>query len=152
MILRSFIRIDDRLRWDKSIASLKILGGVNSSNMILLHQVNEEFMDGGYKERELLLKRFIFRKNGRLFVYQSSVPDDIHETPDVEKTRGVVRYTQVMEMWCFEIVGRDVILTLISQIHLRKSQSQSAIQYYINGMHDRCKKWHENLSQYIRSN
>ena len=107
--------------------SLKQLGDVNSSNMILLHQVNAEFMDGGYKERELLLKRFIFRKNGRVFVYQSSVPDEIHETEAGDVPRNIVRYTQVMEMWCFEIVGRDVILTLISQIHLRKSQSSRAV-------------------------
>ena len=84
-----------------------------------------------------------------MFVYLSSVPDEIYETPEEDQLRNVVRYTQVMEMWCFEIVGRDVILTLISQIHLRKSQSTRAVQYYINRMHDRCKSWHENLSQYI---
>ena len=106
--------------------------------MILIHQISQELMMGGYKERELILKRFIFRKTGKVFVYQSSVPDEIYETPVEERSRDIVRYTQVMELWCFEVIGGDVVLSLISQINLRNSHNAVALQYYNNGMPERC--------------
>ena len=81
--------------------------------MVLLHQISHEMMEG-YNERELLMKRFIFRKTGKVFVYYSSVPDDIYETPDDMKSRNVERYTNIMELMCFETIGKDVIITRIS--------------------------------------
>ena len=32
----------------------------------------------------MILKRFMFRKTGKVFMYQSSVPDEVYETPEYE--------------------------------------------------------------------
>ena len=81
--------------------------------MVLLHQISHEMMQG-YNERELVMKRFIFRKTGKVFVYYSSVPDEVYETPENERSSNVVRYTNIMELMCFETIGKDVIITRIS--------------------------------------
>ena len=56
-------------------------------------------------------------------MYQSSVPDEVYETPQSDlmtHLEGPVRrVTQVMELVCFEIIGKDVIVTIVSQTNTR---------------------------------
>ena len=70
-----------------------------------------------------MLKRFMFRKTGKVFMYQSSVPDEVYETPQSDLMTHlegrVRRVTQVMELVCFEIIGKDVIVTIVSQTNTR---------------------------------
>lgn len=56
---------------------LRIVCPVVNHNMLVLEELSEELV-AGQTERELLVKRFIFRDMGCLFVYESSVPDHVH--------------------------------------------------------------------------
>ena len=66
----------------------------------------------------------MFRKTGKVFMYQSSVPDEVYERPLNDLTSHLEgpsrRVTNVMELICFEIIGKDVILTSVSQTNTRQ--------------------------------
>lgn len=85
---------------------LRLVGPVINQNMVLIEEVTEELVPG-VNEREMFVKRFIFRDQGCVFVYESSVPDSI----DKEKTGGDSgrddsdRYTLVFQITCFKVVG-----------------------------------------------
>ena len=81
LIQRAILNINDRKLWDKEIILLKQIGDIQSSNMVLLHQT-QRTSDGD--EQEMILKRFMFRKTGKVFMYQSSVPDEVYESPEYE--------------------------------------------------------------------
>jgi len=82
-----------------------------------MEELSQELVSG-HQERELVLKRFVFRAYGCIFVYTSSVPDNIHS--DEESGRDdASRYTLVYSIMCFKRVGNDLILERIKQIDFR---------------------------------
>ena len=76
----------------------------------------------GRSEREVLVKRFIFRANGCVFVYTSSVPDEVHAgiysgrdsassgQPPLTDLVRATRYTLLFSIQCFKKVHNDLIM------------------------------------------
>ena len=97
--------------------------------MLLLEELATELVPGR-SEREILAKRFIFRANGCVFVYTSSVPDEIHS--DVDSGRDdATRYTLLFSIICFKTVGNDLIMEQIKQVHFRDGHSDRMMEQYL---------------------
>ena len=64
-----------RVLWDQKILQTLLASEPVNSNMLLLRQTvnNDDIVGPG--TRELVLKRFFFRYQGKLYVYTSSVPE-----------------------------------------------------------------------------
>ena len=75
--LKSILAQYKRRQWDRNAVDLRLILPVRDRNMVILEELSNELVPG-YQEREILVKRFIFRASGCLFVYTSSVPDTIH--------------------------------------------------------------------------
>ena len=66
------------------MTDLRQVSFVVDNNMVVIER-EVESMIPGTSERECIIKRFFWTDNGRFYVYQSSVPDEIH--PDEEDGR-----------------------------------------------------------------
>ena len=80
-------------------------------NMLVMEELSAELLPG-YTEREALMKRFIFRDQGCIFVYTSSVPDEVF-ADDESGRDDATRYTVIFSIMCFKKVGNDLILERI---------------------------------------
>ena len=89
--------------------------------MLIMEELSNEIVQG-YTERELVLKRFVFRESGCIFVYTSSVPDEIHCDEDSGRD-DASRYTLVFSIMCFKKDGNDLILERIKQLDFRQGTS-----------------------------
>lgn len=76
--------------------------------MLLIEELATELVPG-CSEREILAKRFIFRANGCVFVYTSSVPDEVHSDEDSGRD-DATRYTLLYSIICFKKVGDDLLM------------------------------------------
>ena len=98
-------------------------GFVINHNMIVIEE-EVETMVKGYSEREAIFKRFYWRDDGRFYVYQSSVPDEIH--PDETDGRDdATRFDLVHHTMCFRRIGstNDLMLEQIYQVDFRDVNS-----------------------------
>ncbi len=59
--MKQVLAVYKRKSWDRSITDMSVMGPIIDQNMQILKEVSEEIVPG-YSERELLLKRFIFRE------------------------------------------------------------------------------------------
>ena len=78
--------------------------------MLLMEELLVKDFVQGKSEREILAKRFMFRANGCVFVYTSSVPDDIHEGTIKDDHEDATRYTLLFSIICFKTVGNDLVM------------------------------------------
>jgi len=76
LFIREILAQYRRRQWDRQVMDLRFFGEIKNRNMLLLEELATNLVVGR-NEREILAKRFIFRANGCLFVYTSSVPDEI---------------------------------------------------------------------------
>ena len=118
-----------RRQWDRSVVDLRLVLPVIDRNMVIMEELSNELVPG-YQEREALCKRFIFRANGCIFVYTSSVPDNIH-SDDESGRDDASRYTIVYSIMCFKRLGQDLILERIKQIDFRQAHSQTMFEQYL---------------------
>ena len=69
--------------------------------MLLIHETITNDYIAGPGTRQILLKRFFFREHGRLYVYTSSIPEQILEHSEDEIREDTERYTVVFQIQCF---------------------------------------------------
>ena len=100
-----------RRQWDRNIVDLRLVSPVIDRTMVLIEQLSGELVPG-HSGRELLMKRFVFRDQGCLFVYSSSVPDEVHSDEDSGRD-DATRYTLIWSVMCFKKVGEDLIIERI---------------------------------------
>ena len=58
--LKAILAQYKRRSWDKNIADMRVVAPVINQNMLIIEELSEELVPG-VNERELLIKRFIFR-------------------------------------------------------------------------------------------
>lgn len=124
------------------------MGPIIDQNMQILKEVSEEIVPG-YSERELLLKRFIFREQGCLFVYESSIPDNVHPDGQSSSRDDYDLYTLVFQITCFKAVGQDLIMEKIKQIDFRGSQSAKLMDQYLNFLSLKALYWQQDLIEKV---
>ena len=110
-IVRAVCQLQCRKKWDSSIEELEQVGQQNG-NMVIWRQLNKALIEG-FLDRELVLKRFIFRQNDRIYVYFSSVPDTVFPVKP-ESQNEYRRAVQGFGFWCFERQGDDAVATLFN--------------------------------------
>ena len=97
--------------WDKKIVQTNVAGQVQSSNILLLRQTVTNNDIAGPGTRELLLKRFFFRFRNRLYVYTSSIPEQVLEQHSEEEiNEDVDRLTVIFQIQCFWRTKTDVFM------------------------------------------
>ena len=87
--------------------------------MVIIEEEAEQVVSG-YDERECIIKRFHWSEDGSYFVYQSSVPDEVH--PDEEDGRDdATRFDLVHHTMCFRRLkdNDDLLLEQIYQVNFR---------------------------------
>ena len=115
--------------------------------MLIVEELSEELVQG-YSEREALMKRFIFKEQGCVFIYQSSVPDEIYS--DEESGRDdASRYTLVFSIQCFKIVGEDLILERIRQVDFRQAHSQTVMDAYCRTLNLKALYWQQDIIEKV---
>jgi len=149
-IMSAICDINKRREWDTNIDTLEQVGEIHNQNMVMWRQVTQPIIEG-YTEREIVMKRFIFRKCDKVYVYFSSCPDSAYETPAEEQDEEVSRYTQVFGMWCFEKVRNHCIVTHLQQIDFRAKQGVTVAAAF--GSEEtqlmRATAWYKNLTIYL---
>ena len=85
----------------------------------------------GYDERECIIKRFFWIDNGRFYVYQSSVPDEIY--PDEEDGRDdAARFDLLHSTLCFRRIGmNDLLIEQVYAVDFRTRQSNQLVLQYL---------------------
>ena len=126
---------------------MRLVLPVIDKNMVILEELSNELVPG-YQEREVLCKRFIFRAHGCIFIYTSSVPDNVH-SDDESGRDDASRYTIAYSIMCFKRIGNDLILERIKQIHFRQAHSQSMMDQYLSSLAVRALYWHEDLLEKV---
>ena len=135
-----------RRQWDRSVNDLRLVLPVIDKNMLIMEELSNELVSG-YNERELVLKRFVFRANGCIFVYTSSVPDEVH--CDEESGRDdAERFTLVFSIMCFKRDGKDLIMERIKQVDFRLSHRQM-INQYLTGLSLKAQYWQQDLTEKV---
>jgi hypothetical protein len=149
-IVAAICNIDMRREWDANIQQLEQVGYIHNQNMVMWRQVTQPLVEG-YTEREIVMKRFIFRKSDKVYVYFSSCPDTAYETPAEEQDEEVTRYTQVFGMWCFEKVRNVCSVTHLQQIDFRAKQGVTIAAAFGSEetQLERATAWYENLVSYL---
>ena len=136
-----------RRQWDRSVVDLRLVLPVIDRNMVIMEELSNELVPG-YQEREVLCKRFVFRANGCVFVYTSSVPDNVHN--DDESGRDdATRYTIVYSIMCFKRLGNDLILERIKQIDFRQAHSQTMFDQYLAQISVKALYWQQDLLEKV---
>ena len=147
LFLQAILAQHKRRQWDRSVIDLRIVKPVVNRNMLVLEELSNEFAEG-YTQREALLKRFIFKDEGRVFVYTSSTPDEIHS--DEESGRDeATRYTLIYCLLCFKREGQDLVLERIRQIDFREEHSENLMQHFLNRIEAKALYWQEDLTQKV---
>ena len=108
---------------------LRLVSPVLNRNMVLLEELASELVPGR-SEREVLVKRCIFRDQGCVFIYSSSVPDELHSDEDSGRD-DATRYTALYSILCFKKVANDLIMEHIKQIHFRDGHSDRMMEQYL---------------------
>lgn len=127
-LLFCILELNMRKRWDKDLTDHYQVGFVVNRNLVVIEQ-EADCMVSGYDQRECILKRFYWKENGRFYVYQSSVPDEIFPDADGHE-EDAVRFDFVHMTMCFSRVGDNVILEKIYQVDFRRIHSPSVIDEY----------------------
>ena len=123
VFLQAILAQYKRRQWDRSVEDLRLVKPIQNKNMLVMEELSTE-MVSGYNQREALLKRFIFKDEGRVFVYTSSMPDEVYS--DEESGRDdATRYTVIFCIMCFKREGRDLVLERMKQIDFREVHSES---------------------------
>ena len=130
--LKAILAQYKRRQWDRSVSDMRLVLPVIDKNMVILEELSNELV-AGYSEREALCKRFIFRASGCIFVYTSSVPDNIH-SDDESGRDDASRYTLCFSIMCFKRIGNDLIMERIKQINFRQSHSQTMMDQYLGSL------------------
>ena len=128
--LRACFDLEVRKQWDCNLTDHFMCGFVVNNNMIVIEE-EAETMVKGYSEREAIYKRFYWKDSGRFYVYQSSVPDEIH--PDETDGRDdATRFDLVNHTMCFRRIGstNDLMLEQIYQLDFRQVNSAQTFEYY----------------------
>ena len=101
--LKAIFDLKVRKKWDENLTDHFMCGFIVNRNMIIIEEEAENLVKG-YDERECIYKRFFWREDGRFYVYQSSVPDEIH--PDEDDGRDdASRFDLVHQTICLRKVG-----------------------------------------------
>ena len=101
--LKALFDLQVRRQWDENLSDHFMCGFVVNKNMVVIEEEYETLVKG-YDERECIYKRFFWREEGRFYVYQSSVPDEIH--PDEEDGRDdASRFDLIHQTICLRKVG-----------------------------------------------
>ena len=119
IICKSVLDMTLSPQWDRKIIQSQVATNVINSNMLVLRQTvnNDEIVGPGM--RELTLKRFFFRYQGRLYVYTSSVPEAILDSKnkqnvsDEEIKEDIERMTVIFNLQCFYRTKSDVFVNQI---------------------------------------
>ena len=102
---------------------MRLVKPIVDKTMLIMEELSTELVSG-YNQREALLKRFIFKDDGRVFVYTSSIPDELHS--DEESGRDdATRYTVIFCIMCFKREGRDLVLERMKQLDFREAHSDT---------------------------
>ena len=136
-----------RRQWDRSVVDLRLVLPVVDKNMVILEELSNELVPG-YSEREALCKRFIFRAHGCIFVYTSSVPDNVH-SDDESGRDDASRYTICYSIMCFKRIGNDLILERIKQIDFRQAHSQTMMEQYLSSLPVKALYWQQDLLEKV---
>ena len=136
-----------RRQWDRQIMDLRLVSSVIDRNMVLLEELATELVPGR-SEREVLVKRCIFRHKGCVFVYSSSVPDQVHEDEDSGRD-DATRYTLLYQIMCFKKVGTDLVMEQIKQIHFRDGHSERMMEQYLASANLKALYWQQDLLEYV---
>ena len=126
---------------------LRLVSPVIDRNLVLLEELATELVPGR-SEREVLIKRCIFRDKGCVFVYSSSVPDEVHADEDSGRD-DATRYTLLFSIMCFKKVGNDLIMEQIKQIHFRDGHSDRMMEQYLASANLKALYWQQDLLEYV---
>ena len=121
--LRACFDLTVRKQWDQNLTDHFMCGFVLNRNMLVIEEEVEQMVKG-HSERECIYKRFYWRDGGRFYVYQSSVPDEVH--PDETDGRDdATRFDLVHHTMCFRRVGtsNDLMLEQIYKLDFREINS-----------------------------
>ena len=103
-----------RLKWDQKIVQAQVETDVQNSNTLIFRQTVTNDDIAGLGTRELVLKRFLFRCHGKLYVYTSSVPDSIVAgDTDANSQDSDDRLHVVFMIQCFWRTKTDVFINQI---------------------------------------
>mmetsp|Transcript_5292 Transcript_5292/g.6492 ORF Transcript_5292/g.6492 Transcript_5292/m.6492 type:complete len:163 (+) Transcript_5292:90-578(+) len=106
--LRAFYDVAERKDWDMGLTEHFLVAPTINGNMVVIEEEAHHLVRG-YTERESILKRFYWRDGGHFYVYQSSVPDEVH--PDEDAGRDdATRFDLLHQTSCFKRFGDNDLL------------------------------------------
>lgn len=146
--LKSILAQYKRRQWDRNILDYRLVLPVIDRNMVIFEELRSELVPG-YQEREALCKRFIFRANGCVYIYTSSVPDEIH-ADDESGRDDASRYTLVFQIMCIRRLGNnDLVLERIKQVDFRQVHSQTMFDQFLSQLHVKALYWQQDLQEHV---
>lgn len=121
--MRTFLHGDERQKWDDKIDYCQVLRVVNKKILLNVYKSRPPVSQG--RNSEFLEKRILVQDGDSYYVYNSSLPDNIHEQdpnyPRAQIVAGILRFTTLED-------GR-VQLSLINQRNFGFSGAMAAFMH-----------------------
>lgn len=149
LFIQAILAQHKRRQWDKSVESLRMAGPIVNRNMLVFEEVSKELVSGSIN-RSALLKQFIFRANGALYVYTSSVQDSVAAEDDSER-ESAPRYCLAFQILCFRREGEDLVVERLQQIDFRQGDNESMNNLFIKAKEVKSRYWQQDLIEAVQA-